>query len=143
MKIGRSALAHWWGRESFVDEVLRDPKRSLLLAPDGGGKPVAFIDIGRQLDEIQVHNIATHPGHRRRGFAASLLEQVIDEAPKQGVRSITLEVRRSNEAAIQLYRRFGFETIGVRPLYYSENRSPKPESKVEDEDALFMKLDLP
>lgn len=144
MSIGRSALARWWGQETFVDEVLGDPSRSLLLAPDGEGRPVAFIDTRRQLDELQVHNLATLPAHRRRGFAASLLERVIDDAPEQGVRSITLEVRRSNEPAIKLYKRFGFETIGVRPLYYTEKRPATLVSRdgAKREDALFMKLEL-
>jgi ribosomal-protein-alanine N-acetyltransferase len=145
MRIGRAALAEWWGRDAFVDAVLGDPTRQILLAPDEAGRPVAFIDYRRELGEIRVHNLATHPSHRRRGHATSLLRRVIEDSPARGVLEISLEVRRSNGAAIRLYRRIGFETIGVRQLYYrqplpDQGRSP---TGAEGEDALFMKLVLP
>jgi len=69
-----------------------------------------------------------HPEWRRQGFAARLLTCVLGEAARRGATKSTLEVRRSNEAARQLYERFGFELRGVRSHYY---RNP-------DEDALIL-----
>jgi ribosomal-protein-alanine N-acetyltransferase len=144
-EIGRAAFSHWWRRGGFLDEASRDPARLLLLAPDEEGTPVAFIDYRRELDEIHIYNLATLPTHRRRGFAESLLQRVIVEAPSQRVRQISLEVRRSNEPAIRLYERFGFQRIGVRPLYYQKHRAHRRRSGriLNIEDALFMTLVLP
>lgn len=71
------------------------------------------------LDEGQITNVATHPAHRRRGFAARVMEALLDEARKRGLATVTLEVRASNEAAIALYRRYGFAVLGKRPRFYT------------------------
>ena len=91
-------------------------------------RPVAFIDYSVERDEAHICNLATHPAHRRRGFATRLVARLLATAPREGIRYVTLEVRRSNKAAINIYRRLGFESIGVRPRYYVEH----------DEDALVM-----
>jgi ribosomal-protein-alanine N-acetyltransferase len=57
---------------------------------------------------------------------------LIDFARRRRCRYVTLEVRRSNAAAIELYRRLGFEAVGVRPKYYVED----------NEDAVVMLLEL-
>lgn len=53
---------------------------------------------------------------------------IIDECYKKMIKYITLEVRESNIAAISLYDKFGFSTIGTRKKYYQDN----------NEDALIM-----
>ena len=130
MEIERVAFPSPWSRQVFLDELSRDWARLAVLAPTPGGSPVAFTNYWLVHDEVHLLNVATHPAHRRRGFAASLLAHVIDGAPALGIRYATLEVRRSNEGAIALYKRFGFEAIGVRPRYYAENQ----------EDAIVMLL---
>jgi ribosomal-protein-alanine N-acetyltransferase len=59
------------------------------------------------------------PGFRRRGCARALLEYVMVEAVGRGASRATLEVRRSNRAALELYARLGFSGAGVRPSYYT------------------------
>ncbi len=71
------------------------------------------------LDEGQITNIATHPAHRRRGYAARVLEALLAAARERGLVEVTLEVRASNEAAIALYERYGFRTVGRRPRFYT------------------------
>ena len=83
-------------------------------------------------DEVHVLNLATHPDARRQGHAARLLEHVIAFGHKHHCRYLTLEVRRSNKAAIRLYRKYGFRPVGIRPNYYSHGR----------EDAIVMLLEL-
>jgi [ribosomal protein S18]-alanine N-acetyltransferase len=70
--------------------------------------------------EQSLLTIATAPDARRRGFAAALLEHMLTEGTARGSRSCFLEVRASNEAAIALYRRLGFEPHDVRRRYYAD-----------------------
>jgi len=83
-------------------------------------------------DELHVLNVATAPLLRRRGIARALMEEALLYSSREHVRILLLEVRRSNRAAIKLYRGFGFTALGVRPAYYADN----------DEDALEMILAL-
>ena len=70
--------------------------------------------------------------YRRLGVGSMLLEAVIERAKKLGLSILTLEVRQSNIAAQGLYRKYGFEEIGVRKRYYSDN----------NEDAVIMTKNL-
>ena len=72
-------------------------------------------------DELHIINVATHPGSRRRGVADALMTMLVETASSERRRLVLLEVRRSNQAAIQLYRAHGFSAIGVRRAYYTDN----------------------
>jgi [ribosomal protein S18]-alanine N-acetyltransferase len=56
----------------------------------------------------------------------------VDIARRDTCRVVTLEVRRSNEGAQRLYRRFAFRAVGVRPNYYADDQ----------EDAIVMLLEM-
>ena len=73
-------------------------------------------------DQLHVQNLAVHPEHRRIGLARHLLERALAEGVDAGARSAQLEVRRSNEPALNLYRDLGFEIAGERKDYYSRPR---------------------
>ena len=68
--------------------------------------------------EGHITNVAVHPDHRRGGVAKVLLKLILDACEEQGIKDVTLEVRPSNEAALGLYRGFGFKEEGRRPKYY-------------------------
>ena len=82
--------------------------------------------------EVHLLNLAVDPSWRRSGIAAWLLSHLIETSRGQNLEEILLEVRVSNEAARNLYRRFHFEELGTRPNYYSDNH----------EDAIVMSLQL-
>src|SRR5215471_15072273 len=69
-------------------------------------------------DECHVLNVAVHPDYRRSGIGAALLAMVIREAKEKRAEAVTLEVRRSNLPARQLYRKFEFEERRLRRGYY-------------------------
>lgn len=78
-------------------------------------------------DEAHVTNIAVDPNRRREGFARRILGHLAETAIARGAQALTLEVRVSNEAALGLYRDFGFAPAGIRQRYYENS-----------EDALVM-----
>ena len=83
------------------------------------GRAVGFCSFWRVLDELHINNLAVLPDCRRTGVGSALLTRALREGIARGARRATLEVRRSNEAARQLYERFGFVVAGVRQSYYS------------------------
>lgn len=86
-------------------------------APDRAGEPVGFAMTRRVADEEELLLIAVSPKWRQFGAATTLLNQVFENARKAGVSRLHLEMR-SNNPAIQLYSKFGFQTIGLRKDYY-------------------------
>ena len=112
-----------WSRDWAHVDVVRDA---------GERRVVAFANYWLVADEVHVLNLATHPQARRAGHASRLLAHMIEFGAARACRYVTLEVRRSNAAALRLYRRFAFRAVGVRPNYYAEDQ----------EDAIVMLLDL-
>jgi ribosomal-protein-alanine N-acetyltransferase len=131
--IERAASRSPWERAVFAEELEREWAYLDLLRPrDGERRPLAFVNYWLVRDEVHVLNVATHPDVRRQGHAARLLEHVIAFAHKHHCKFVTLEVRRSNQAATRLYKKYGFRPVGIRPNYYAAGR----------EDAIVMLLEL-
>ena len=80
------------------------------------------------VDEGQITNVAVHPEHRRKGYGAAIVRSLLRHAKDEKLESVSLEVRASNTAAIELYKRAGFTEVGRRKGFYT-----KP-----TEDALVM-----
>jgi ribosomal-protein-alanine N-acetyltransferase len=117
-----------WSRNSFLYELLENERAIYLVAKDQFDKVVGYIGMWVVFDEGHITNLAAHPLHRRQGIARELLEQLIIIARDNGVKHLTLEVRRSNLSAQDLYQKIGFVHMGVRRKYYLDNK----------EDALIM-----
>jgi len=132
MEIERLSFKSPWTRQMFVEELRRDFARLDVLR-DAEGRILGFVNHWLVYDEVHVLNIAVHPEFRRRGYGERLMRHVLKFAGASGCRLVTLEVRRSNEAAKRLYGSLGFRPIGVRPNYYAED----------GEDAIVMVLLLP
>jgi ribosomal-protein-alanine N-acetyltransferase len=103
----------------------------LWVARDADRGVVAFVIAWHVADEIHVLNVATQAERRRQGIGRALMEHVVTYARGAGAKHVLLEVRRSNVAAIGLYRALGFFAMGVRTRYYQD-----------DEDAIEMVLAL-
>ena len=73
-------------------------------------------------DELHINSLAVAPDARRKGYARRLLDHVFQDVVAEGVTAATLEVRRSNTAAVALYDRLGFQVEGVRANYYKNPR---------------------
>jgi ribosomal-protein-alanine N-acetyltransferase len=135
MELENRAFRHPWSEALFRRELQHDWSTILLAfdrAEGRGDLLLGFVIVWVVHDELHILNVAVDPPHRRRGVARALLEEVLDRARQLRSRLATLEVRRSNEAAQQLYLSLGFRAVGVRPNYYAD----------EGEDAIVMNLDL-
>jgi len=127
--IDRVSFSLPWPERSFRFELTDNPASRCWVA-DVDGKIVGMIVAWLIVDEVHVATIATHPDFRRQGIAKNLLSHALQHLSTEGAQSSFLEVRASNLAAQELYRKFGFEESGVRRRYYRDN----------DEDALLMTL---
>ena len=91
---------------------------------------LGFVGLWLMVGEAHIVTLAVRETHRRGGIGEMLLIASLDVAVQNGQDVMTLEVRRSNQAALALYEKYGFVRVGVRSRYYSDNR----------EDAVLMSL---
>lgn len=125
--IEQAANPRPWSARLFAGE-LRMPTSRIYRVALHDHEVIGYAGLMVTLDEGHVTNVAVHADHRRSQVASRLLLVLLREAAARGVLAVTLEVRMSNQAAQELYRRFGFAPGGVRPNYYAES----------GEDALIM-----
>lgn len=122
LEIEKEGFLHPWSR-ALVERELDHSWSRLLLAEEGpGGAVVGYIVFWIVHDEVHVLNVATAVAARRRGVGRALMQASEEEGRRLGARLSTLEVRRSNEAAVALYLALGYRRMGVRPNYYAEER---------------------
>jgi ribosomal-protein-alanine N-acetyltransferase len=108
-----------WTRLMFLPELDKSFGRNFAAVTAGR---VAGFMIGFSLpDGGHLVNIAVRPELRRNGIGRLLLGYFIEKLKSEGKEMLFLEARRSNEAAISLYRSFGLDRIGVRYAYYDDN----------------------
>lgn len=111
-----------WTREMYERDAGRSDVSRLYVACSGEPGPalVGYCAVWVIYDEVHINNLAVLPDWRRRGVARALLEVVLGETASDGAPDATLEVRRSNDAALKLYEGLGFVVEGVRHKYYSQ-----------------------
>ena len=102
-------------RRSLFRRWLKSP------APVAENPLVGYAGFWLMVDEAHVSTIATHPAWRRRGIGELLMVTMLDRAMAIDAEVMTLEARVSNIGAQALYRKFGFEVVGRRKNYYSDN----------------------
>ena len=111
-----------------VESELSNPLSLWLVAVEGD-EVMGYVGSQTVMDEADMMNIAVKPVFRRAGVAERLVNELIASLKSNGVHSLTLEVRASNDPAIALYEKLGFVSVGRRPGYY---RNPR-------EDALILR----
>jgi len=105
-----------WTRGNF-DDALRAGYTAWAMI-DGSGSMIAYAIAMLAVDEAHLLNLSVARVFQRRGYGWKMLEWIAQCTRDYGARSLLLEVRPSNEAALRLYQRYGFERIGVRLGYY-------------------------
>lgn len=105
-----------WSYEALAEE-LSNPLAVFLVALCDG-EIAGYVGMTQVIDEGYMANLAVTEAYRRRGVAHALLERLMEHAEEQKLSFITLEVRRSNEAAQKLYESFDFKVEGERKEFY-------------------------
>lgn len=111
---------HHWSKESFYNE-LENNLAHYYCVVDENKKILGYAGCWHIFEEAHITTLSVHPEARRQGVAQSLLFAIIDDCYKAKIKYITLEVRESNVAAISLYEKNGFKSIGTRKGYYQDN----------------------
>lgn len=116
-----------WSKESFIEEI-KAKERTRYVVAEMGDTVVGYGGMWLIIDEGHITNIAVHPDYRGQKIGKRIVEEMIVVANREGITSLTLEVRMSNTPAIKLYKNLDFKEAGIRKEYYTDT----------GEDALIM-----
>ena len=114
-----SKMKHWLNNQPILKEEPKPVNRQLIIG---------FAGFWVMAGEAHITNIAVHDDYRRQGVGEKILITILELANELNAEFMTLEVRTSNFTAQNLYRKYGFTEVGLRPGYYHDNR----------EDAILM-----
>lgn len=126
-ELEKVCFADPWSYDSVRYDI-SDNKLSFYLVAETDSRVVGYVGIWLIVDEGHITNVAVDPAYRRLGIGDALIETLLEVTAEAGACRHTLEVRKSNQGAISLYRKHGFEVEGERKGYYEDN----------GEDALIM-----
>lgn len=104
-----------WGRSNFTDSMASGYSCWVCRVD---GELVGYFVLMLAVDEAHLLTISVAEKRQRLGFGAHLLRHAMSVARERGAKILLLEVRPSNVKALELYRHFGFQQIGVRRAYY-------------------------
>ena len=116
-----------WSEDAFRKEITDNPVARYLVA-EKEGAVIGFAGAWIILDESHITNIAIQAEHRGHGYGRALTSALMQYLSNLGAAYATLEVRKSNLTAQNLYKSLGYVSVGVRKRYYEDN----------GEDALLM-----
>lgn len=119
-----------WSKEALSMELKNNMAMYIVARYDG--KVVGYGGFWTIIDEAHITNIAVKKDFRGNGIGETILSSLIQICRVKGIKSMTLEVRKSNESAKNLYKKLNFKEVGIRPKYYSDN----------NEDAIIMWLTI-
>ncbi len=116
-KIEKSVFAHPWSLESLKN-LLEDENSVAFVAVDNE-TICGYCGVNTILDEGYITNVAVLENYRKQGIGRMLVNALVNFAKDKSLAFLTLEVRKSNTPAINLYSKSGFETVGERKNYYT------------------------
>ena len=119
-----------WSMGSVKSELLKENSICLISLCEGDFAGYVFSSF--VYDEFELNRIAVLPKYRNKKIAIKMLDCLIEHLVKHNCKTLFLEVRENNKAAIDLYKKSGFNTIGIRNNYYTNPT----------ENAILMSLEL-
>jgi ribosomal-protein-alanine N-acetyltransferase len=117
-EIEKACFSQPWSRTAFEEWIKFD--FAVLFVAFVEGKVAGYISADDTKEEIDIINVAVSPDYRRKGIGDALIERIKRQAKIGGAESLYLEVRCSNEPAINLYTKNGFEKVGERKNFYEK-----------------------
>jgi ribosomal-protein-alanine N-acetyltransferase len=133
LAIEQVVYTHPWTRGNFIDSLHAGYLAQTLR--DGGGMLLGYYLAMPGVDEMHLLNITVAPAWQGQGHARHMLDVLCQACRERALHKLWLEVRVSNQRALQLYERYGFVRMGLRRDYY-------PFSSTQREDAVLMGLDI-
>lgn len=118
---------HHWSKSSFYDEMQNNLAK-YYVAKSIDGELLGYAGTWHIIDEGHITTIAVKKSHLRKHIGEAIIIRILEDCYKAGIKYLTLEVRVSNTPAINLYEKYGFNSLGTRKGYYQDN----------NEDALIM-----
>lgn len=118
---------HHWSKSSFYDEMNNNLAKYYCAKLDSG-EIAGFAGTWNIIDEGHITTIAVKPEFMRNHIGEAMIVKILEDCYNFGIKYLTLEVRVSNTPAIELYKKYGFGSLGTRKGYYQDN----------NEDALIM-----
>ena len=115
-----------WSAESFLEMI--SAEHCLYLVAEVDRRVVGCCGLIMVCDEANISNVVVDESMRGKGIGQALFSEIILQGQARDITDFSLEVRVSNQIAIHIYQKFGFESEGIRPKFYE-----KPE-----EDAMIM-----
>jgi len=114
----------FWGNENyrrFLEEYPEYFGCKAMFAPDSDQERLIGFFLARSIyDNLEILKLGVSPGYQRQGIATELMENAYSEGIRRGCNRCFLEVRQSNQTAIQFYYRHNFRIAGRRPNYYTD-----------------------
>lgn len=107
-----------WTAEGFFTYLLR--MDALFLVAEEKEKILGYCGVIMAADEGDITNVSVKKEQQGRGIGKELVTELIRRTKEQGVTALFLEVRESNQAALGLYEKMGFERMGIRKGYYTD-----------------------
>ncbi len=126
--IERQAYDFPWTRGNFVDSLAAGYLGRLLR--DGRGEALAYYVAMAGVQEMHLLNLTVAPAWQRRGLSLRLLADLVESARAADAQSLWLEVRVSNTRAAAIYRRYGFDDMGMRRGYYPAGHGAREDAQV-------------
>ncbi|MGX1433866.1 [ribosomal protein S18]-alanine N-acetyltransferase [Cytobacillus horneckiae] len=131
LKVEHESFSVPWSREAFYNEITKNQFAAYIVIEENG-QVIGYSGTWVVTDEAHVTNVAILPQYRGRKLGEAMMKKLMEIASELGAKTMTLEVRVTNEVARKLYRKLGFQDGGIRKNYYTDNQ----------EDALIMWVNL-
>lgn len=115
LRIEQGVYAHPWSRSNFSDSLRSGYEAQLLMADD---TILGYFVAMKGVDEVHLLNITVAPEQQGQGWARVMLDALALWSRGQGAQWLWLEVRASNQRALQIYEHHGYRRVGERKNYY-------------------------
>ena len=119
--IENASFLNPWSKLCFLEELSFKDSHNFILKLENSIQTyqiIAYLCCRVLVDELHILKLAVHPEHRRKGIATDFLSHCLNTHGTQQIKTVILDVRSSNSAAIGLYQKLDFQIIGQRPNYY-------------------------
>ena len=115
-ELEKAIFSQPWSEQGFREAL--NMEQNIFLVAEEEGTICGYIGMYQSLDEGEITNVAVAPEKRNAGVGRMLMQAAMEQAKRQGITRIVLEVRVSNASAIRLYEKCGFVNCGIRRGFY-------------------------